>query len=440
VTVRPVRVCWCGGELGAEIDRHYRRCNECGAAVLAVAPAPQHFEVSDDERDFYGRRYWTDYSRARGLPDIRERARSDLSERCLFWLERLLEVTRPPGRALEVGCGHGGFVRLLRELGFDAMGTELSGWVVEFAKQTFDVPVLQGPLETLDLEPGFACIAAFDVLEHLDDPVGTARRCGDLLAPDGVLLLQTPWYRGEGADWSMLQEDEHVHLFTEESMRRLLALAGFKEARVQPSLFPYDMWVVATRGRLPVVAAVDATVAAGGWRPPAAFMALLDLSRQMRELRGGLAASEADRAVRLEQVQEMTRLLRESEADRAARLEQVQELTRLLRESDADRAARLEQVQELTRLVHESEAHLAARVERIQELTRLLRESEADRAAQLDQIDELSRLLRESEADRAADVEVIQNLQAKIVDVERSWVWRLYHTLPPSLTGRRPGP
>src|SRR2546426_3601488 len=132
VTMPVSRACWCGGELGKEIGGPYRCCNECGTAVLVVAPAPEHFEVSDDEGDFYGRRYWTDYSRARNLPDIRERARSDLSERCLFWLERLLEVVQPPGRALEIGCGHGAFVRLMRELGVDAMGTELSGWVVEF--------------------------------------------------------------------------------------------------------------------------------------------------------------------------------------------------------------------------------------------------------------------------------------------------------------------
>jgi SAM-dependent methyltransferase len=322
VTVQPVRVCWCGGELGPEIGRHYRSCKECGTGALATLPAPEHFEVSDDERDFYGRRYWTDYPRARGLPDIRERVRADLSERCVFWLERLLEVIRPPGRALEIGCGHGALVRLLRELGFDAIGTELSDWVVEFAKRTFDVPVLRGRLETLDLEPGFKCIAAFDVLEHLSDPLETARRCGELLAPDGVLLLQTPWYRGEGADWSMFQEDEHIHLFTEGSIRLLLARAGFQEMLVRPSFFPYDMWVVATRGRLPVIAAG----AVDGWHLPAAFRSLLDLSHELRSLREGLAEAEADRATRLRNMDTLTALLREAEADRAARLEVIQRL------------------------------------------------------------------------------------------------------------------
>ena len=411
--VTDMRSCWCGGDLGKEIGRHYQICAECGAAVLTVLPAAGHFEVSDDNQDFYGRRYWTEYCVVRGLPDIRERARADLSERCLFWLHRLLEVTRPPGRVLEIGCGHGAFVRLLQELGFDATGTELSGWVADFAKQTFGVPVLRGALETLALDPGFTCIVAFDVLEHVSDPVGLVQRSGDLLAADGVLVLQTPWYRGEGPDWSMFQEEEHIHLFTEESIRLLLTRAGFRQVLVRPSLFPYDMWVVATRGRLELPPATTSSVGAS-WRMPAAFMALLDLSRQANNLRDELTAADADRTARLAQVNEMTRLLRESEADRTARLAQTAEATELLQESEADRTARLVQVEELTRLLHESDADRAARLAQVEELTRLLHESDADRAARLMQVEELTRLLQEVEADRAAQLAQLDAMTGRL--------------------------
>ncbi len=338
------RRCWCGGTPGKPIGAHYATCAACGGAMLSALPQREHFDVTDDETDFYGKTYWTDYQRQRNFPDIAKRAEADLSERCVFWLERLLEVTRPPGRALEIGCGHGAFVGLLRELGFDALGTELSPWVVEFARRTFGVPVLQGRLESLDLEPGFKCVAAFDVLEHLDDPLGTVRRCAELLAADGVMLIQTPWYRGEGPDWSMFQEEEHVHLFSEGSMRLLLQRAGLPEVAVRPSLFPYDMWVVA--GRRPVSPPVGEAPGAAA-RLPLTFRAMLDLSARLRETADSLAESEADRAARLEQVNELTRLLAESEADRAARLEQVNELTRLLAESEADRAARFEVIRSL---------------------------------------------------------------------------------------------
>lgn len=425
-------VCWCDGALGDEAAPHYRLCTSCGSVVLTVRPGSEHFDVTDDDRNFYGRAYWTEYATARNFPDIGERARSDLSERCAFWLERLLEVVHPPGRVLEIGCGHGGFVRLLRELGFEAIGTELSPWVVQFAKRTFDVPVLLGRLETLPLEPGFRCIAAFDVLEHLSDPLDTMRRCRKLLACDGLLLLQTPCYRGEGPDWRMFQPDEHIHLFTESAVHLLLRRAGFEAITVQDSLFPHDMWVVAK----PDNAVVAAGPRGSAGPIPAAFQAILDLRRQSTELNRTLAVVDADRAERLAQVDRLTndihelaRRLDSSDADRAARLDQIQELTRQSYEltrrlmvSDADRAARLEQIPELTRRLATSEADRAARLEQIEELTRRLAMSEADRAARPEQIGELKQRLATSEADRVARIEEMEELLGRLrtSEVDRS--------------------
>src|SRR5262249_52841655 len=159
----------------------------------------------------------------------------------------------------------------------------------------------------LELTPGFKCIAAFDVLEHVADPLDMVRRCCELIALDGALLLQTPWYRGEGPDWNMFQADEHVHLFTEGSIGQLLERAGFRAVQVQPSLFPYDMFIVASRGQVRP---------RSNGRLPAAFRSVLDLSHQMSRIREELAASEADRAARFGQIEELTRQVRTVEAAR----------------------------------------------------------------------------------------------------------------------------
>ncbi len=319
-------------------------------------PAAEHFEVRRDTEDFYGQSYWLDYQKARDFPDIRERARADLSERCVYWLRRLLEVVGPPGRALEIGCGHGGFVRLLTELGFDAVGTELSPWVVDFARRTFGVTVLRGALEELDLASGFRCIAAFDVIEHVRDPAGFGRRCGELLADDGVLLLQTPWYRGEGPDWSMFQENEHVFLFTDASMRRVLESAGFRDVAITPSLFPYDMWVTASRTRLGPREL--------GQGIPTAFRAVLGLAASLDDTRRSLDDTRRSLDDTCRSLDDTRRSLAEADADRAARLRQVEELTALLKESEADRAARLEVIHALERRLAEIESTLTWRVYR----------------------------------------------------------------------------
>jgi SAM-dependent methyltransferase len=425
-----VTTCWCGGALGPAINRHYRRCLACGGVVLGEQPEPRHFDVADDARDFYGRAYWTEYADARGFPAIAERARSDLSERCVFWLERLIEVTHPPGRALEIGCGHGGFVRLLQELGFEAMGTELSPWVVDFAKRAFGVSVFLGRLEELTLQPGFKCIAAFDVLEHLKDPLDTVRRCADLLAPDGVLLLQTPCYRGEGPEWSMFQEDEHIHLFTEESVRLLLARAGFKDMRVERSLFPYDMWIVATLSSLPPPNLSAGTE--GDWRVPAAFRSLLDISADVRNIRETLRKTAADSEERLAQVNEVTGLLQEAEADRAARHEQVQDLSRLLQELEGDRASRLAQIEKLTDWLHEAEADRAARGDVIEALNAGNEALKVGNEA----------LKAGNEALKAGNEALeaqIEALKARIEAIEQTWGWRLYRSVA-SRVNRRQSP
>jgi len=367
--------CWCGETDGPSIGHDYRRCARCGTAVVSTLPAGLDAEPRHDD-GLYGKRYWLEHQREHGLPDIRERAQTDLSERCVFWLERVLEAVRPPGRVLEIGCGHGGFVSMLRELGFDAMGIDLSPWVVDYARQTFGVTVRQGTLETLDLEPGFACVAAFDVLEHLADPLETVRRGARLLAPDGVILLQTPCYRGEGPDWAMFQPDEHIYLFSEAAVRELLGRAGFKDIQVRPSLFPYDMWIAA--GKLPHHSLTD--VGPDRRRPPAVFRALLDLNAQTDALRRSLTEAETDRAQRLRQVEELTEAARKAGS-------QITELTDIARKAEADRIAQVEallaQMKELTDIASKAEAD---RVEQVEALTRLLQESEADRAARLEVI------------------------------------------------------
>ncbi len=188
--------------------------------------------------DFYGRDYWFGHMRELGHPDIRERARRDLSERCLHWLRTVLRYCRPPARTLELGCGHGGFVAMLRSAGFDARGLELSPSIAGFATRTFGVPVLTGPVEDQAIGPGsMDLVLAMDVLEHFSDPLETVRHCAGLLEQQGLFLFQTPCYpEGMAFDdmqahrspfLEQLRPQEHIYLFSRTSVRALFERVGF---------------------------------------------------------------------------------------------------------------------------------------------------------------------------------------------------------------------
>ena len=320
MTIELVHVsrCWCGSQRMSTFADHYLRCKDCGTLINSPRLPDRCFSVGDDERHFYNKHYWFAYQRERhGLPDIVQRARNDLAERCLYWLDTIFRYKRPPGRSLEIGCSHGGFVALMKMAGFDAMGVELSPWVADYAAQTFSVPVHCGTLTDLEIKPeSMDCVILMDVLEHLPDPKATMCAIARALKPDGIVVIQTPCYRDNGPSWDMLIDQEHLFLFTEDGLRRLLAQVGLSHVAVTPHLFPHDMFLIA--GTSPLTESsreeIDASLldTLDGRR----LLALFDLYGRLRVSAEQLETVEADRAARLVVIEEQGRRLGTLEGER----------------------------------------------------------------------------------------------------------------------------
>ena len=247
--------CWCGNTGLVPFSPAYLRCPICESLVTTQMPGRDFVQVTDDERDYYGREYWFPHQeRDLGFPNITIRARADLAERCLYWLRTVLKYKLPPGQVLELGSAHGGFVALLHWAGFDATGLELSPWVVQFARKTFGMPMLLGPLEDQQITlASLDMIALMDVLEHLPDPVGTMRHCLELLKPNGIhsdtvsARREVPRRSGRPErpiSRATERERAPVSLFT-----RL----GAEHVAFEPAIFAhYDMFPVVSRAPLAV--------------------------------------------------------------------------------------------------------------------------------------------------------------------------------------------
>jgi 2-polyprenyl-3-methyl-5-hydroxy-6-metoxy-1,4-benzoquinol methylase len=348
-------VCWCGNSELIPFSSGYEKCNVCEALVASMMPDPGISHVINDEQDFYGRKYWFLHQEEDlGHPDIKTRSRTDLPERCLHWLRCLLKYRLPPASALEIGSAHGGFVALLRWAGFDACGLELSPWVVDFARRTFDVPMFLGPLEKQTIKEGsFDVIVLMDVLEHLPHPVSTMRHCLNLLTPTGILIIQTPRYP-EGKTYAemiaqedpflkMLKDTGHLYLFSIRSIRQFFHRLGINHFVFEPAIFSqYDMFLIGSRMPLVPYTPEDIerslTVTSSGRM----VQALLDLGRQIDVLEKNRSKLEADRAARLEvierQAREFGEKMAEIEADRAARLEVINKQGQVIGELEAELA------------------------------------------------------------------------------------------------------
>jgi len=158
---------------------------------------------------------------------------------------------------------------------------------------------------------------------------------------------------------------------------------------------------------------------------PLAFALLSDPPRGGEFLRETLAASEADRAARLDVIHMLQRQLEASEADRAARLNVIHTMQRQLEASEADRAARLDVIHTTQRQLEASEADRAARLDVIRTLQGQLEVSEADRAARLGVIQAVQNRLQASEADLAAVRTQLAHSRSRVdaMELSRSWRW-----------------
>ena len=406
-----VPICWCGNTELVPFAPSYLKCQQCETLVVERMPGPDIARVTDEQRDLYGREYWFSHQeRDLGTPNIITRARADLPERCLHWLYTVLKYKLPPARILELGSAHGGFVALLKQAGFAATGLEISPWVVAFARQTFDVPMLQGQVEEQAIEPrSLDLIVLMDVLEHLADPARTIRHCLTLLKEGGLLLVQTPRLP-EGTTYQdlvlrhdrfleLLQPAEHLYLFSQRSIREFFHRLGADFVEFEPAIFAhYDMFLAVSAS--PLSRYLSSGVEAALGRTPEGRMvqALLDVSGQLHDLQQRHLTSEADRAARLVIIEEKGRQLAQVDGERQHAQGQVAELLRRVETAEAERAK-----QEL-RLTERADEHrdLLERLSQLQESFESLTARDHALQAQLSHLSQLQHSFENVTAERHA--------------------------------------
>jgi hypothetical protein len=179
-------------------DVRYYRCDTCGF-VQTEQP------------------YWLDeaYGTALIAADVGVVQRNiDLAAVTQAVIQQFFHADR---RFLDYGGGYGLFVRLMRDRGFDFR------WHDRYAQN-----LMSRGFDAAPNDDGFELVTAFEVLEHLIDPVPEVadmlRRGDSLLCTTRILPPTTPkpgewWYYA-------LSGGQHVSLFTLEALRRLATRFG----------------------------------------------------------------------------------------------------------------------------------------------------------------------------------------------------------------------
>jgi len=243
--------CWCGGEIPPfKLSPNFGVCVRCGCYVNRRPPRPESLsEVYTLEG------YWRIRNKARGYPPIEQRAGLYASDgRLDHWLSLVERFGPQNGSVVEVGCTPGVLLTKLQQRGYKCIGVEPDRKVAEWIQDSTGVEIRAGFFPDVSV-PQCNLFMAFDVAEHAPDPVAFLEGISRVLLPDGVAILQTP-IEGRNYEYpfkgrlDFFDDVEHYFLFTEDSMRKLVARAGLEIIALEDSLSSLGQVCVLRRPRL----------------------------------------------------------------------------------------------------------------------------------------------------------------------------------------------
>jgi SAM-dependent methyltransferase len=184
------------------------------------------------------------------VPILKDRAIYDLRELCPHFCD---------GTIIDVGCGGGAYLAMMRDLGWPVVGIEPDPAAAEVARSK-GLTVRDGSLIEAQLPGSSAAqISLNHVIEHLPDPLQTIQECYRVLKPGGRLVVYTPNSSSLGhklfrQSWLHLDPPRHLFLFSSKNIRRLIGRT-FKKIRIGTTMqrvkLVYDSSsLIAERGKI----------------------------------------------------------------------------------------------------------------------------------------------------------------------------------------------
>lgn len=151
------------------------------------------------------------------------------------------------GRVLDVGCGNGERLDLLKQLGWAVKGTDLDQKAVEAARQKGldadcgELAALAYPAESFD------AVILSHVIEHVPHPVDLLAECARVLKPGGRVVMLTPNAESFGLDcygrcWRGLEPPRHLQIFSQTALERIVGEAGLRVVKGKSLLGPQVLY------------------------------------------------------------------------------------------------------------------------------------------------------------------------------------------------------
>ena len=219
----------CSGESVFAFEKNgYKlyRCNYC--AHMFVFPIPTAQEIEAVYRESY-------FHKSRGEGGLGyanyDSDKAGLVQTFDAYVEKLGKLA-PGKRILDVGSATGFFLDRARTKGWQTYGVEISKFAAEESNRRGHETVC-GTIEDVPGEARFDVITMWDVFEHMTEPARALEKAHALLAPRGLIAINTidsssvP-ARLLGRNWHLIVPPEHLQYYSRTSLRKIIENEGFE--------------------------------------------------------------------------------------------------------------------------------------------------------------------------------------------------------------------
>lgn len=161
-------------------------------------------------------------------------------------LDKIMTLTREKRPTiLDVGCGWGNFLQVVKNNHLPYLGIDLSLRAVEICQEK---KLNCQKTDLIDLSKitnqKYSIITLFQVIEHIKNPLNYLEAAKKLLKKNGILLITTPNNQSPlrhlfGPNWSVYQVPSHYFFYSNKSLERLLKAAGFSNFKIKIDHFRF---------------------------------------------------------------------------------------------------------------------------------------------------------------------------------------------------------
>lgn len=204
------------------------KCRSCGLVYLNPRPDPTtliQLYTTYHQRDGKDERVW-----------------ARLMEKNFREVSLLLNRIFPEkGKILDIGCGYGYFIEIMRDFGWTVWGIDLSPNTLHFAKKK-GLNVAKASIDDVAFpDEFFDVVTAFYVLEHLPNPLSALKKILTMLKLGGIIVIRVPHTTPIVRLLSVFKVKNnlydipyHLYDFSPKIITLLLKKAGYSLIQVKP--------------------------------------------------------------------------------------------------------------------------------------------------------------------------------------------------------------